>query len=95
MQIVIEALLIVPVTSLNLSVVPRSSRTNKLVFYLVVSTESIKKMYAFGLGKVGKLRAVIRLNCFGGISKEHNGTFYKIHCGIAAVFLVSINKTFP
>ncbi len=60
-QIVIEALLIVPVTSLNLSIVPRSFRTNELVLYLVVSTKNIKGMYTFGLGKVGKLRTVIHL----------------------------------
>ena len=63
--------------------------------YLAVSTENIKRVYTFGLGKVSKLRTVIGLNDFGHISEENYGTPYKINRGIAAVFFISVNKTLP
>ena len=78
--------------SLNLTVVPRSSRANELVFNLVVVTKHIKRMNTFGIEEMGKFCTIIRLYGFRGVSKENNSTLYKIYGGVAAVLLVCIDK---
>ena len=64
---VVEALLIVSVAPLDLAVVPRCSRTNKLVFNLVAVTKHIKWMNTLGIEEVSKFCTIIRLNGFGGL----------------------------
>ena len=92
-QMVIEAFLIVSVASLDLAVVPRSSRTYEFVLNLVVITEHVKWMHSLGFSEMGKFHTVICLNNLWSVSKKDNGTFYKVDSGIAAVFLVGIDKT--
>ena len=92
-QMVVEALLIISVASLDLAIVPWCSRTNELVFNLVAVTKHIKRMNALGIEEMSKFCAIVRLYGFRGISKESNGTLYKVNCRIAAVLLVSIDKT--
>ena len=89
---VVEALLIVSVASLNLPVVPRRSGTNELMFDLVTSAEHVKRVSAFSFGKMGEFCTVIRLNGRWSIAKEDNCAPYKVYGGIAAIFLVGVNK---
>ena len=92
-QIIVKAFLIVSVASLDLSVMPRGSRTNELVLNLVACTEYVKRMYALGFCKVGKFHTVIGLNDLRRIAEKDDCTFYEIYGRIAAVFLIGIDKT--
>ena len=76
---VVKPFLIVSVTPLDLSVMPRGSRTDKLMLDLVVITEHVKRMDAFGFCEMSKFQSVVCLNGFGSISKKDNGTLYKIY----------------
>jgi len=91
-QMVVEPFLIVSVASLDLSVMPRRSRTNQLVLDLVTVTEYVKRMRALGIEEVSKFRAVVGLNCLGGVTKKGNGSLHKVYGRIATVFLVGIDK---
>ena len=91
----VKAVLIVSVASLDLAIVPWCSRTNKLVFNLIMGAEYVKGMYALGLGEMSKLHSVICLDRLGGIAKEDDCTFHEIYGGIAAVFLIGIDKALP
>ena len=93
-QIVVETLLVISVTSLDFAVVPRCSWADQLVFNLIVSTEHIKRMRALGFSKVGKFSSIVCLNRLGSVAEEDNSSFYKVYGGIAAIFLVRINKAF-
>ena len=92
-QIIVKAFLIVSVASLDLAVMPRRSRTDKLMLNLVVSAEHVKRMCTLGFGEMGKFCSVVSLNRFWRITEEDNSAFYKVYGRIAAVFLVSIDKT--
>ena len=94
-QIVVETFLIVSVASLDFSIMPRCSRTDKLMLNFVTLTEDIKRMYTVGLYEMSKFHTVIRLNCLWSISKKDDGTLYKIYGRIATVFFISIDKTLP
>ena len=90
---IVKAFLIVSVASLDLTVMPRCSRTDKFVLNLIASAEEVKGMYALGLGEMSKLHSVICLDRLGGIAKEDDCAFHEIYGGIAAVFLVGVDKT--
>ena len=92
-QIIVKAFLIVSVAAFNLSVMPWGSRTDKLVLYLAVITEYVKRMDAIGLFEVSKFRSVVGLDRFGRITKEDDRAFCKVYGRIAAVFFVGIDKT--
>ena len=92
-QIVVETLLVISVTSLDLTVVPRRSWTDQLVLDLVVSAEYVKRMCALGFGKMGKFSTIVRLDRLGSVAKEDNSAFYKVYGRIAAVFFISIDET--
>ena len=94
-QMVIEAFLIVSVTSFDFAIMPRSPGTNKLMLDLVVSAEQVKGMYSLGFGEMSKFHAIVGLNCLWSITEKDDGTFYKVYGGIAAVFLIGIDKTLP
>ena len=78
-QIVVEAFLIVSVASLNFAIVPRSSRTNKLMLNFVMVTEHVKRMNTFGVEEMSKFRTIVGLDCLWSISKKDNSTLYKIY----------------
>ena len=77
---VIKALLVVPVASLYLAVVPRCSGADRLVLDPVSIAESIQRMNPIRLFAVGKLSAVVGLQDVWCISKIGYGTFEKIYC---------------
>ena len=78
-QIVVKPFLVVSVTSLDLSVMPRGSRTDQFVLDLVVITEHVKRMDTIGFLEMGELHAIVGLDRFGSISEKENGTLYKIY----------------
>lgn len=90
---VVKTLLVIPVTALNLTVMPRRFRSYQLVFYVVMTTEFIKDMHPFGLFRICKFSAVIGLNCGRSISKVCNCPFNKVYRGIAALLFVRIYKS--
>ena len=94
-QVVVEAFLVVSVASLNLSVVPRSPRTNELMLDMVSVAEHIKRMNPLGIEEMGELRAVVGLNDFGSITEKGDGTLDKINRGEAAVFFIRIDESLP
>ena len=51
---IVKAFLIVSVASLDLTVMPRCSRTDKFVLNLIMGAEEVKGMYALGLGEMRK-----------------------------------------
>lgn len=60
---------------------------------MVMITEKVKGMRAFCPNKMRKFCTVVGLDCLGGISEENDCSLYKVDSRIAAVFLVSIDKT--
>ena len=78
-KIIVEAFLIISVASLNFSIMPRCSWTNKLMLDLVTVTEHIQRMNTLSIEEMSKLRTIIRLNDFRSISKEDNCTLYEIY----------------
>ena len=92
-QIIVKAFLIVSVASFDLAVMPWRSRTDKLMLNLVVSAEYVKRMRALGFCEMGKFSSVICLDRLGSVTEKDNSTLYKVYGRIAAVFLVSIDKT--
>jgi hypothetical protein len=70
--IIVKAFLIVSMASLDLAIMPRCSRTNELVFYMVLITEKIKRMNAFCFYKMREFCAVVGLDCLWSIAKEDN-----------------------
>ena len=78
-QIVVETFLIVSVASLDFSIMPRRSRTDKLMLDLVTITEHIKRMNTLSIEEMSKLRTIIRLNDFRSISKEDDCPLYEIY----------------
>ena len=90
---VVETLLIVPVASLDLAVMPRCSRTDKFMLNLVTVTEHIKRVNSLDVEEMSKFCVIVRLNYLGSISKEGDCTLYEIYGRVAAVFFISIDKT--
>lgn len=91
-QIVVKSLLIVPVASLDLAVVPRRSWSDQLMLDLVMVTEYIKGMYALGFGEMGKFCSVVGLNFLRRITEESDCTLDKVYGGVVAVFFIGIYK---
>ena len=80
--------------TLNLSVVPWSSRTNQFVINFKAFTKAIKRMYALVILGICKFNAVIGLDDLRLISKVGYCTFYKINCAVTALFKIRINESF-
>ena len=91
-QIVVKAFLVVSVAPLDLSVMPRCSDADELMYHVVTFTEKVKGMNSIRFCGVGKLRTVVGLNDFGSIPKECNGASDKIYGGITAMLPVSEEK---
>lgn len=82
------------VASLDLSVVPRSSRTNQLMLDVVVVTENIKGMSTSCPYEMCKFCAVVGLDRLGSIAKEGDRALYKVDSRESAVLLISVDETF-
>ena len=94
-QVVVETFLVISVAPLNLSIVPRSPRTNELMLDMVSVAEHIERMNTLGIEEMGKLRAVIGLNGFRSVTEKDDGTLDKIDRGEATVFFIRIDKSLP
>ena len=77
---VIKALLIVPVASFHLAVVPRCSGADRLVLDPVSVAENIQRMDPIRLFRVCKLSAVVGLQYLRSVSEKGYGTLEKIYC---------------
>ena len=80
--------------TLNLAIMPRGSWTNQRMAYFDFFTEHSERMGAVVILRIGKFKAVIRLNNFRLVSEIGDGSFYKIDCAVAALFKIGINKSF-
>ena len=92
-QIVVEAFLIVSVASLNFAIVPRCSRTNKLMLNFVTVTEHVKRMNTLGVKEMSKFCPVVSLNDLGSVTEKGNSSLHKVYGRITAVFFICIDKT--
>lgn len=91
---VVEALLVISVASLNFAVVPRCPWANCLVRNAKFIAKDIKVMYPLSLRGVVKFASIVSLYCFGSIPKVGNRSLHKINGRIAALLLVGIYETF-
>lgn len=75
---VIESLLVIPVATFYLAVMPRRSWTNKFVLNTISLAKHIEPVSMFSLAEIGELAAVISLNDFWFIPKECNRALHKV-----------------
>ena len=90
---VVETFLVISVTSFNLAVVPRSSRTDCFVRNIEMVEESIKVMYSLCFLCVAKFTAIVRLYRFRSIAKVSNSSLHEIYGRITALLSVRIYET--
>lgn len=93
-QKVIKTLLVASVAAFYFSIMLRCSRTNKLMYNVVLITEALKNVYSVCLFEISKLCTIISLYGFRSIATERNCTFYKVNCWIAALLFVRTDKSF-
>lgn len=79
LQMIVETLLVVSVTTLHFSVMPWSPGAENLVVDMIFQAKSIQRMYSFGFLCVGELSAVVRLNGVGRIAKKDDSTLHEIN----------------
>ena len=91
---VVETFLIITMTTLDFSVMPRSARSDELVVDVKLVQKYIKRMNSVCFLSVSKLAAIIGLNNIRSISEIENCSFYEINGTETAVFFVSVDKTF-
>ena len=94
-QVVIEAFLIVSVAAFHLAVVPRRPWTDQVMPDPQLLTQQIEDMRPFRWPEVREFTAVIRLDFLRLITEKADGAFYKVHCRITALFLVSPDEPDP
>ena len=76
---IIEALLIVTVTTLHFVVVPRRSGADRFVLHMDFVTKHIKWMNACRFLRVIELRSVVSLYGFRCVAEEDDRSFEKVH----------------
>jgi hypothetical protein len=77
-QMVVKPFLVIAVTSFHFAVVPRGSGANQLVLDVTGAAEEIEWMDPSCFCKVRKFAAVVRLDHFGSISKESDGSLNEV-----------------
>lgn len=75
----VEASVVVSVTTFDLPVMSRSSRSNQLVLNTEFLTEEIERVNLFRLLEMGKLKTIIRLNNFWFVAKVFYGHFEELN----------------
>ena len=93
LQEVVEPLLIVSMASLDLTVVPRRSRTKDVMNDTVLIAKHVKGMDTLRFGSMCKLSALIRLDLLRCITEILDRSLNEVNGGITAVFFVSIQKS--
>ncbi len=92
-QVVIEALLIVSVTSLNLAVMPRCSWPENMVENMIAFAKHIKRMYTLRLCRMCEFGPAVGLDLLWSIAEVSNGTLDEIDRRITRMLLISIDKS--
>ena len=88
LQVIIEPLLVIPVTAFHFAVMPRGLGSDRLVENVKFAAKIIQRMNAFCLLCVSKFSTIVRLNHIRSIPKVKNGTVHKVYGAVAAVLLV-------
>ena len=94
-QVIVESFLIAAVTALDFAVMPRRSRTDRLVRNAVFLAEQIQRMHTLRFCGVGKFAAVVCLQRLRRIAETGERAFHKIHRRIAALLFIRIDKPLP
>lgn len=80
-QVVVKAFLIVSVAAFNLAVMPRRSRSENMMPYMVIVAEQIKRVNAFCFGGVSKFTPTVCLDLGRSITEPSNCSLDKIDRG--------------
>ena len=80
LQKVIKTFLIVSVAAFYFAIMPRCSRTNQLMDYVIFAAKTVKNMYSVRFLVIRKFSAIISLYDFRSIAKEGDRTLYKVYC---------------
>lgn len=91
---VIKPLLIVAVTSFNLSVMAGGSGTDSFVLNSNFVAQHIQWMCTVGFLLMCKFAAIIRLEYLRMVTKVGNRSFEKVYSRVAALLHIWINKSF-
>ena len=94
LQVIVETLLIVSVTALDLTVVPRGARTENVMMDTVFGAEYVEVVNALCFCGMSELTAAVRLNLLRSIAEVDDRSFHKIHGGITALFLICVYEPF-
>ncbi len=90
----IKTLIVIAVTSLDLSVMSWRPWPNQLVLDSFLLTVKIERMYPIGLTEMGEFKAVVGLNGLGLVAEMTDGHFYKLDGGIGRLFTEGVNEAF-
>ncbi len=80
LQKVIKTFLIVSAAAFYFAIMPRCSRTNQLMDYVIFAAKTVKNMYSVRFLVIRKFSAIISLYDFRSIAKEGDRTLYKVYC---------------
>ena len=89
---IVKTILIVSVAAFYFPVMPRRPWTQYMMFYSKFCTENIERMDALCFHRVCKLTAAVCLYFLWSIAEADNCSLHKIYGGIAAMFLIGVDK---
>ncbi len=95
LQVIVEPLLVVTVTTLYLTIMPRSTRPDELMGDIELFAKNIQRVDSRSVRPMRKLWAVIRLDDPGSVAKIRDSPEHKINRGIATVFLIGVDEALP
>ena len=90
----IKTLIVIAVTSLDLSVMSWSPWPNQLVLDSLLLTVKIERMDPIGLTEMREFNAVVGLNGLGLVAEMTDGHFYKLDGRIGRLFTERVNEAF-
>ena len=93
-QVGVKTLIVIAVTSLDLSVMSWRPGPNQFVHNPLFLTVKIERMDPIGLLKMSEFNSVVGLNGLGLVAKMTDGHFYKLDGGIGRLFTEEVNETF-
>ena len=90
----IKTLIVIAMTSFDLSIMPWCPWSNQLVLDSLLLTVKIERMDPIGLSKMSEFNAVVGLNGLGLVAEMTDGHFYKLDGGIGRLFTEGVNEAF-
>lgn len=94
-QSLIEALVVVPVASLHLAVMPWGAGLDELMPDAVVPAEPVQRVGSVGLSGVCELRPVVGLDGSWNVTEMLEGAQDEIYGAVAALLRVCTDETLP